>query len=105
MKFKPGQKLVCTANGNNWIMNININHLSFWQKINLILKGNKVLGPSYNEVVTVARGNPDPGYMPLVEYPNLGNYDERYFEPLVKKEVLENELAEIFSSEKELRQN
>jgi hypothetical protein len=33
------------------------------------------------------------------------NYDDAWFEPLVKTEVLENELAEIFSSEKDLRQN
>ena len=107
MKFKPGQKIVCTGDGTKWIHSIDISQLTFWERIKLFWKGNKAIGPQFNEVVTVAHKKQNPGGVPLVEYRSevFGQYVDAWFEPLVKTEVLENELAEIFSSEKDLRQN
>lgn len=99
MRYKTGQKLVCTAKNPNWIRNIDINKLTFWERLKLILRGNRVLGPVHNEIVTFVHDpHANPGFIALREYEKFGNYDERHFEPLVAQGVLEAELKEIFTS-------
>lgn len=100
MKFKPGQKVICVSKG-SWIKGLDFGALSFWNKIRVLLKGNKICGPRYNDIVTVDRldgCNNLPGFMPIKEYNKyqFGQYQESCFEPLVKQEALEAELEEIF---------
>lgn len=98
MKFKSGQKVVCTAKG-QWFKELNLSNISLWKRLQILFKGNRCLGPVYNEVVTVDNISQNPGHVSLVEYPGLGQYDDRYFEPLVTNEVLEEELSEILSNQ------
>lgn len=102
MRFKPGQKVVCTADGNNWYKSIKIDQMTFLERLKMMFKGNKAIGPSFNEEVTVANITQNEGAIPLVEYRAavFGQYQESCFEPLVKTEVLEAELSEIFNKEK-----
>lgn len=102
MRYASGQKLVCTAKKPNWLRIIDINKLSYWERIKTLFKGNRVLGPSYNEIVTFVH-NPEanPGFICIQEYRRFGNYEEKYFEPLVDEGVLEAELREVFEKEKQ----
>jgi hypothetical protein len=97
MRYTTGQKLICTTKNPNWIKTIDVTRLTYWERIKLIFQGNRVLGPTHNEIVTFVH-NPQatPGFIALREYQKFGNYDERHFEPLVAEGVLEAELEEIF---------
>lgn len=98
MRYKTGQKLVCTCKNPNWIRCIDVNKLRFWDRIKLIFRGNRVLGPAHNEIVTFSHDPlAIPGFIALREYAKFGTYDERYFEPLVAEGVMEAEIEEIFS--------
>lgn len=101
MRFKPGQKVVCTATG-EWYKHFRINDLTFLERLKLMFRGNKAFGPKFNDVVTVAKVKFNDGCIPLVEWREsvYGQYQETCFEPLVKTEVLEAELSEIFNNEK-----
>ena len=101
MRFKPGQKVVCTAAGNNWYKTIGIDKLSFFDRLKLMFRGNKTFGPKFNEIVTIDNVKQNDGFVPLIEWRHdvYGQYQESCFEPLVKEGVMEAEIEEIFSSE------
>jgi hypothetical protein len=96
MRYRVGQKLICIAPGSGWYKNINISKLSFWQRLNLLIKGNKVFGPDKNEVVTVGHSpEAKPGYIPLKEYREFGDYEEKWFIPMIDKNIAKAEKEEV----------
>lgn len=101
MRFKPGQKVVCTANGNNWYRSIQIEKMTFLERIKLMFKGNKSVGPGFNDIVTVASVKQNENAIPLVEWRSevYGQYQESCFEPLVEESHLKKELEEIFQNQ------
>jgi hypothetical protein len=98
MRFKSGQKVVCTATG-NWYKTIAFDQLSFLDKIRLMFRGNKTVGPAFNDIVTVDFIKQNDGAIPLKEWRSTiyGQYQETCFEPLVEDGVLEAQLGEINS--------
>jgi hypothetical protein len=92
MKFKKGQKLVCTNKG-GWFATKKF--FRFWTKLI------NPIGPKFNEIVTLEAYNPaNFQFMALREYELYTDglrhcYDEQFFEPLVSDETLEEELSKV----------
>lgn len=92
MRFKVGQKVVCT-NKDGW----ETAKPNWFQRRGWMSKDTK--GPKFNDVVTVSGYDPDTllgYYVTLEEWPSADDsFDEQSFEPLISDAELKKALESI----------